>query len=113
MQIDAAAFVLDAIRWIAAGAVAIIAWLIRGIVVRVNRLEERMVPREEIQYAHQKLHEKMQSKVDKEYLKDYMERAEVLRSETRQMIQLLFDKIDTLKDLVVHLSQQVGGKDKA
>lgn len=112
MQIEAATLFMDAIRWLAAGAVALLAWLIRGLLIRVNKLEDRVVSREELQYMHSKLHDKIQNKVDKEYLHEYMQRAEVLRTETRQMITSLYEKIDAIKDMVIHLSQQMDSASK-
>lgn len=112
MQIEAATLFMDAIRWLAAGAVGLLAWMIRGLIVRVNKLEEHVVPREELQFMHAKLHDKIQTKVDKEYMREYMDRAEILRTETRQMITTLYEKIDALKDMVIHLSQQMNEKPK-
>ena len=81
MQIDEGGIFKEIIGWIAAGVAGLVGFAVKSTNTRISRLEHETLSRSEF--------------------REYVEKAEQSRSELRDSVVKLFDKIDSIKDVLI------------
>jgi hypothetical protein len=94
MQIDESNILKEVLGYIVAGVATALAWAIKTTHTRISTLEDCTVRKKDFDQL-------AQSVVKRETFDDYAERAKVERTELREGIVKLFDKVDEIKTILI------------
>jgi hypothetical protein len=95
------------IGWIAGGIASLCAWAIRGTMARLRKLEQCTVQRAELREVRDEMEIIKDKMATREELKEHSERSTQERTELRESIMKIFDRLDSIRDTMAQCLKNI------